>query len=238
MIKEIAMSVLEAQKELSKQSEASKAFDPDKRLKIERPGDGVKINEDPSKKALDIGREYRDTKHSAEKYSPDKRLEVKLDRKKIYTTSVERIKMAAQSSGEWLGKVGNSEFRPFSELAKKALESFNQTGIKYKDGNPDFSKCSIESLKIKNMTSDRLLAHRRADKALAEKWSAENKFGKNDWSRTDIRNWRHDNRYTWHERIDKKTMDLVQSDIHAACKHFGGIAECKRMERAGGAANA
>ena len=82
------------------------------------------------------------------------------------------------------------------------------------------------------MTSNRPLDHRKADKALAEKWSKENKFDKSDWSRTDIRQWRHENKYTWHERIDKKTMDLVQSDIHAECKHFGGISECKRMERA------
>ena len=234
MIKEIGMSVIDAQKELSKISATEKLFDPDKRLKVEKPEKGLIVSEEKPNKGLDVNKDYRETNASSERYSPDKRLERKLDRDKIYTTSVERIKMSARSKGEWLGKVGNSEFRPASELAKKALESFNQTGIKYKDGNPDFSKCSVETLKIKNMTSDRLLAHRHADKALAEKWSTEGKFGKSDWSRTDIRQWRHENKYTWHERIDKKTMDLVQSDIHAECKHFGGISECKRMERAAG----
>ena len=176
MIKEIGMSAWEAQKELSKTSEKTKWFDPDKRLKVERPGKGILVSEENPNKGLEIGRDYREKTDSSEMYSPDKRLEQKLDRDKIYTTSVERIKMAARSKGEWLGKVGNSEFRPSSELARKALESFDQTGIKYKDGNPDFSKCSVESLKIKNMTSDRLLDHRRADKALAEKWSKESKF--------------------------------------------------------------
>ena len=231
MIKEIGMSALEAQKELSKTSEKTKWFDPDKRLKIERPGKGIKVSEDNPNKGLEIGRDYREKPDSSETYSPDKRLERKLDRDKVYTTSVERVKMAARSKGEWLGKVGNSEFRPASELAKKALESFNQTGIKYKDGNPDFSKCSVETIQIKGMSSNREKNFARADKEAAEKWNAEGKFGKNDWTRNDVRNWRHENRYSWHERIDKKTMDLVQRDIHDECKHFGGVAECKRMER-------
>ena len=234
MIKEIGMSAWEAQKENSKLSEKTKFFDPDKRLKLEKPNKGLIVPERASDNMLDKERELRDGGPSTEKFSPDKRLERTLDRNKTYTTSAERIKQADISKGEWLGKVGNSEFRPSSELAKKALESFNQTGIRYKDGNPDFSKCSVEKVQIKGMSSVRERNFAKADKEAAAKWNAEGKFGKTDWTRSDVRTWRHENRYSWHERIDKKTMDLVQRDIHDECKHFGGVSECKRMERVRG----
>ena len=251
MIGEVIKTATEISKELPDvKGKLSDLFNPDKRIDIGRKGlidskspvekipvIGEDIIEDPSiypNKKLDIGRESHDASSSSEKYSPDKRLERKLDRDKIYTTNAERTKMAAHSRGEWLGKVGNSEFRPSSELVRKALESFNQTGIKYKDGNPDFSKCSVETVRIKEMSSNREKNFAKADKKAAEKWNAEGKFDKTDWTRNDVRNWRHENRYSWHERIDKKTMDLVQRDIHDECKHFGGVSECKRMERAVG----
>ena len=211
MIKEVVANTVE------KNSEAlriSKSFDPDKRL--------------------DVRRDSREDKSVESKYDPDRRVEPTLDYDKEYTTAKERIWKAKQSNGEWLGEVGDSRFIPSSEVAQKELKSFDQKGIDYKAGNPDFSKCSVDTIQLEKMTSDRLQDHRRADAVLAKQWSAEGKFGKSDWTRTDIREWRHDNRYSWHERIDKRTMDLVQRDIHDECKHFGGIAECKRMEKAGG----
>lgn len=150
----------------------------------------------------------------------------------IGTTSAERIEFASYSNGEWSGEPGNSTFTPNSEIALKELKEYNQDGIEYKDGNPDFSKCSEATIKINNMTSDRPNNFRQADMVCAEKWNAELRDGRNDWTARDIKGWRQENRYSWHERIDMKTMDLVQRDIHEECKHYGGVAECKRYETA------
>lgn len=214
MIKEIVANTVEKNSEVHS---ASKNFNPDMRLDTKPNRGEVKTDKDL--------------------YDPDKRLEPVLDRDKIYTSTSVRIRWAGHSEGKWQGEVGNSTFIPSSPEAKKALEDYGQKGIKYKDGNPDFSKCSVETIQINDMSSNREKNFAIADKQIAEKWSAERRFDKNDWTRSDVRTWRHENKYSWHERLDKRTMDLVQRDVHDECKHFGGISECKRMENAGGVFN-
>ena len=58
--------------------------------------------------------------------------------------------------------------------------------------------------------------------------------GRTDWTPRDVKQWRQDNKYSWHERIDRKTMDLVPRAIHDECKHFGGCSECKQYEKENG----
>ena len=69
----------------------------------------------------------------------------------------------------------------------------------------------------------------QADAKLAEQWNTQGKDGRTDWTDKDVYNFRKDSeqKYTWHERCDTKTMDLVPSDIHQCCKHLGGVSECK-----------
>lgn len=218
MIGEVVKVAAEVSKETSKEAlKKSAAFNPDKRI-------------EPAKGILEKNIEKKP-------FNPDQRIESVLDKEKIYTTDAERIKQASKSNGEWIGEKGNSEFRPNKQEAKEALESYGRSGIEYKDGNPDFSEVSEATINIDKMTSDRASNFRYADKTCADKWNAEARDGKTDWTRNDVKSWRHENRYSWHERIDKKTMDLVQRDIHDECKHFGGVAECKRMERLGGGLN-
>ena len=149
---------------------------------------------------------------------------------KLLTSSAERIAQAKKSKGCWNGAIGDSNFVPDSEEAAQALKQYGQESIEYIDGNPDFKNVSESTVEIENMTSKRPKNFSQADELCAQKWNAESRGGKTNWSARDVKNWRQQNKYTWHERVDRTTMDLVQRDIHEACKHYGGVAECKRFE--------
>lgn len=183
----------------------NKSFDPDKRIDVNQK---------------------QDTKESSG-YDVDKRVVVD---KKIGTIAEERIGFASHSDGEWSGEPGNSSFSPNSADAKEKLSEYGQDFIEYKDGNPDFESCSEATVEIGNMSSDRPSNFRQADMACAEKWNAEAKDNRTDWTDKEVKGWRQENMYSWHERIDMKTMDLVPRKIHEECKHYGGVAECKRFE--------
>ena len=43
----------------------------------------------------------------------------------------------------------------------------------------------------------------------------------------DIVAFRESNNLTWHECADGKTMQLVPTEIHDACRHSGGVSEMK-----------
>ena len=53
--------------------------------------------------------------------------------------------------------------------------------------------------------------------------------GHTDWTDEDVYNFRNqpEHRYSWHERCDTKTMDLVPYEIHSYCTHLGGCSECR-----------
>lgn len=139
--------------------------------------------------------------------------------------------------GHWKGERGNSEFIPNENTeagmkAKEKLAEYGQEGIRYKNGEPDFSKCAEATVKIDNMTENRPNNFRQADTKCAEQWNTSKKDGRSDWTRSDVRNWRHENNCSWHERCDTKTMDLVSQDIHTnkVFPHSGGVSECKKRD--------
>lgn len=146
------------------------------------------------------------------------------------TTSMERKELAGRSKGEWDGEVGDSKFVPDKEEAKNDLKKYGESSISYKDGIPDFSKVAESTVSIEDMTSIRQYNFMQADKRCAEQWNNEQRGGRSDWTAREIKQWRHDNKCSWHERIDRKTMDLVPSDLHLECKHYGGVSECRRYE--------
>ncbi len=192
--------------EISKASVSeNKYFDPDKR---------VDVNQKHNMK-------------ESSRYDVDKRVPVT---ENIGTTSNERIDFASHSNGKWSGEPGNSSFTPDLPEAKERLREYEQECIDYKEGNPDFSNCSEATVEIENMSSDRASNFRQADKACAEKWNTEAKDNQTDWTAKEVKEWRTENMCSWHERIDMQTMDLVPREIHDECKHYGGVAECKRFE--------
>ena len=72
----------------------------------------------------------------------------------------------------------------------------------------------------------------QADIKCSEKWNTEAKDGKTDWTARDICNWRHENRCSWHEKCDRKTMELVPYEIHSYFIHSGGVSECRTRDQA------
>lgn len=154
--------------------------------------------------------------------------------KDCFTTSEERKKFAVHSKGDWDAEPGNSTFHPEKQAAKEALEKYKQDGVKYKDGEPNFSKVSEATVEIDDMTSYRYNNFRQADEKCAEQWNQAMRDGRTDWTARKVEKWREENRYSWHERLDMKTMDLVQRDVHEECKHYGGVVECSRHEALNG----
>ncbi len=150
--------------------------------------------------------------------------------KDCLTTSEERKELASRGKGEWDGETGNSTFYPENSEARDVLKEYGQGGIKFRDGEPDFSKVSEATVQIDDMTASRPHNFARANEACAKLWNEQSKDGRTDWSAREVDNWRQENNYSWHERLDMKTMDLVQRGVHEECKHFGGVSECRRRE--------
>ncbi len=132
-------------------------------------------------------------------------------------------------NGHWESERGNSEWKPNKEDIPKQhnpegktwgeiLDKHGVEGIEFKDGNPDFSPVAKAEVEIDNFTVDRTKNFLQADEKLAEKWGC---------SPQDVKNWRKENNYTWHECSDCKTLQLVPREIHANIKHDGGILEYK-----------
>ncbi len=168
--------------------------------------------------------------------------EVKDSESGYYTDYLDRFRATPREdspNGSWEGERGESKFVPNTETeqgykAAEVLKENDLDGIEYHNGEPDFSGCAESTVCIDDMTADRVSNFGQADIKCAEQWSSVNKDGKADWSARDISDYRHENRFSWHERCDTKTMDMVPMDVHAFFKHSGGVAECKARDNIGG----
>lgn len=154
----------------------------------------------------------------------------------FYTAREDRIACAEKSDGEWSGEPGNSKFTPTdkTDSGLSARDTLNQNGvdgIEFKDGIPDFSPLSVETVSI-DMTADRPENYARAYTALADKWNAEAKDGRTDWTARDAKDWKVANQLSPHECNDMKTVMFVPMDVHDFVKHWGGVAECKVRDNA------
>ena len=143
-----------------------------------------------------------------------------------------------QNGGVWSGEPGNSKWIPNKEDIPKQpygnektwatiLEEHGIDGIEFKEGEPDFTPVAEGSVEIEDFTTNRDDNFFQADQNLAQKWNQESKNGKNDWSISDIRQYRKEKKLTWHERSDMKTLDLVPQEVHGNVPHAGGISALK-----------
>ena len=140
-----------------------------------------------------------------------------------------------QTDGKWGGEVGNSKWIPNPDIApsdrigtnpenktwKEILDKYGIDSIEFKDGYPDFSKIAKGEVKIDDFTDDRSSNFAQADEKLAEKW---------DCSPEEVEKYRIENKLTWHECQDCKTMQLVPREIHGNIPHSGGISEYKKQQ--------
>lgn len=88
-------------------------------------------------------------------------------------------------------------------------------------GNPDFGEHVLSSVKSPIYDS-RIRTFGAADRKQAELWNAEGKDGRTDWTAQDIKSFRKDNGYVWHEKADLCTLELVPMKLHDLIPHFGG----------------
>lgn len=156
-------------------------------------------------------------------------------------------------SGEFDGERGNSAFRPNNKDALDLMSQYGRDSVDYRDGVVDFSPftrqntpwgsldCQVE---IPHMTDQRqnpkwefgnrpvgaghdpnydLGNFAQADNALLERFQQINP----EATLKDVQSFIKENNLTWHECTDGKTMQLVPTVIHDACRHSGGVSEMK-----------
>lgn len=147
-------------------------------------------------------------------------------------TKEQRGALLPKNGGEWSGERGNSDWTPDSDVVPgdkngtnpehkdwgTIKEEYNFESIPFKDGEPDFSEVSKGDVEIEEFTDDRSLNFDQADEKLAEQKGC---------SPEDVEQWRKENKYTWHECNDCKTMQKVPTEVHGNISHSGGISEYK-----------
>lgn len=143
------------------------------------------------------------------------------------------------SKGSWEGEKGDSIWKPDPDCVplksnpegktwEEIEDKYGIDGVKFKDGEPDFSEVAKATVEIDDFTGNRFENFAQADSRLAEKWNAEGRDGRTDWTARDVAAYRKENSLTWHERSDMKTMDLVPSEVHNNIPHAGGISAWKQ----------
>ncbi len=160
----------------------------------------------------------------------------------LFSTYDERIIQTPKNG--WMGERGESLYKPDSSEAASALRDYGLEGVEYENGIPDFSKCSEYSVEIDMIdkresffdeNGNRIAGnYERANSELANVFNSTNKDGKGDWTYNDVEKWRANNKLTIHEDNDMKTCYYVPTEIHKACTHSGGVAECKKKAGIGG----
>jgi hypothetical protein len=131
------------------------------------------------------------------------------------STYSERLAQTPVNNGAWSGVRGESTF---TSSHPDVVPIMGERGIPYADARPDFSSVAEGSVDIPNMSVSRTSNFAQADKALAEIRGV---------SPSEIKQWRIQNSYTWHEVENLRTMQLVPSQINAKFGHLGGVGEIK-----------
>ena len=154
-----------------------------------------------------------------------------------YSTYEERMKQTPREDsdrGEWTEERGESDFIPNDGEVKDILEQHDKESISYKDAIPDFSEVAASTVEIDDMTDNRADNFRQCDENCAEQWNKEGRDGRADWSPRDVKEWRQENGYSWHERNDMKTCDLVPTKVNDYFGHLGGVSECRKRDAENG----
>ena len=138
------------------------------------------------------------------------------------------------NGGHWEGERGNSKWFPNRDEIPKnpltnpdgltwgqILDKYGIDGIEFKNGEPDFSPVAKGTVEIDHFTDNRYGKGGNFDQAcerLAEQRGC---------TKEEVKVWMKENKYTWHEGSDCKTMDKVPTEIHGNIRHSGGISEAK-----------
>lgn len=162
------------------------------------------------------------------------------------TEKIEKKTRRPESNGNWEGEPGNSVWHPDPEYVppeksknpdkpysnpdslswREILNKYGIDGVEFKNGFPVFDEVSKATVKIEGFATGgndaKIQNFAKADKALAEQYCCRPE---------DVRAWRKENNYTWHECEDKETMQLVPNEIHANISHDGGRSRDKEASQ-------
>ncbi|MDV7448544.1 HNH endonuclease, partial [Acinetobacter baumannii] len=145
------------------------------------------------------------------------------------STFEDRVKVTPINNGVWTGERGNSNFI----FDDPDIQVILPNGIEYKNGYADFSPVALHEVRLNSIISTNRTANfRKADSMLAETLGVKTK---------DIDKFRNEQKYTWHEVEDMRTLQLVPSFIHTSPNqsmggvgvkygHFGGVGERSLLE--------
>lgn len=153
------------------------------------------------------------------------------------TTGKSELARTPENHGHWTGERGNSKWIPDEDYVPPEkssnpdkpysnpdhltwggiLKKYGIDGIRFKDGFPDFSEVSKGNVQIEGFetggNTEKNRNFKKADIELAKQRGC---------SPEEVKKWREENNYTWHECEDKKTMQKVPNEIHANVPHDGG----------------
>lgn len=140
------------------------------------------------------------------------------------------MKYLPKSDGVWEGEKGDSKWIPDDEkIPGKAnpegkkwgeiKEDYDIDGVEFIGGEPDFTETARGEAHIDDFTDNRDKNFKQADEFEAERRGC---------TPDEVKEWRKENGYTWHERKDCETMDKVPSIVHNNVFHSGGISEKKK----------
>lgn len=148
----------------------------------------------------------------------------------------ERAHLLPRNGGKWLGEPGASDWKPDLEVIpgdrngtnpehktwREIMKQYGFESIPFKDGAPDFSEVVKGQVEIKDFTDDRDANFDQADEKLAEQKGC---------TPEEVVKWREENKYTWHECKDCKTMQKVPTEVHGNISHSGGVSEYKSQNK-------
>lgn len=128
------------------------------------------------------------------------------------------------SNGHWEGERGNSQWCPDPDYQPqkhnpedktwgKVMNEHDIDNIPFKEGEPDFSEVSKGEVVLDERETDRSIVFNEADTKLAEERAC---------TPAEVRTWRKENGYTWHEKNDGLTVQKVPSIVHGNVAHAGG----------------
>lgn len=141
------------------------------------------------------------------------------------------------NGGCWDGLRGNSTWYPDrNEIPQnpktnpdgltwgQILDKYGIKGITFNDGEPDFSEVSKGEVIIDNFSENRYGKggnFNQACEKLAEQRGC---------TKEEVKAWMKENKYTWHEKSDCKTMQKVPTEVHGNVRHEGGISVIKTQQ--------
>ena len=183
----------------------------------------------------EAGAAFRPSDHLQE--ISDRVGDVGFDEKSRYINADGLPKNLPKSDGGWTGEPGNSIWIPDHDYVPQKgnpegktwgeiLDKYGIDGIPFNDGEPDFSEVAEAEVQVDEIGTERDENFAKADEALAEQWTKEQKDGR-EWTAEDVRNYRKENHLTWHECGDRTTMQLVPAEVHSNIPHSGGVSAAK-----------